>query len=159
MSAPDVRAAARFLALCFAAASIACAATVSGGPPKPKGCASSADASPALANTFHVGVGGRATVAGEGLTLTFEKLLGDSRCPVNVVCVWEGEAKIRVLAHKPPSEAAALELNTNDRFGAKAKYLGYEVELLGLTPLPEAGRERSSSEYCAELKVVVTAAR
>jgi hypothetical protein len=117
-------------------------------------CDSPTDRSPALGATFNVRLGERATLDAEGLTLTFESVVGDSRCPVGVTCVWEGNARVVVKAERPPAGPEALELNTSARQGAQAAYQVYEVRLLDVRPAPEHGRALDSSSYCVSLQVV-----
>ena len=37
------------------------------------------------------------TGTSDGLTITFEAVTGDSRCPEGVECVWAGEAHVRLV--------------------------------------------------------------
>ena len=130
----------------------ACAAS-SGKKPGPAPAASvpcDASSSPSLGTSFKLRIGDVASIAGEKLTLTFQKLLADSRCPVGVVCVWAGEAKIRVRAERPPDAPAEFELSTR----VPAKYLGYELHLVNVAPAPVAGHESDPSDYCAEIKIL-----
>ena len=36
------------------------------------------------------------TAVSDSLTITFESVVSDSRCPADVVCVWAGEARVRL---------------------------------------------------------------
>src|SRR5262245_35822050 len=86
--------------------------TPSPGPASARVCTAPTDAAPELGTTFNVRFGERATIVSEGLTLKFDQVLGDSRCPVDVVCVWAGEARIVVHATHPPGPAADVPLST-----------------------------------------------
>lgn len=104
---------------------------------------------PSLGAGFKLRVGGVASIAGEKLRVEFQELLSDSRCPVGVVCVWAGEAKIRVRIERPPDAPAELDLSTR----VPAKYLSYELQLVNVAPAPVAGNEADPSEYCAEIRI------
>jgi len=47
-------------------------------------------------NPFELHIGETATLETENLEVTFESLLGDSRCAADVTCIWEGQAEIRL---------------------------------------------------------------
>src|SRR4051812_9080728 len=45
---------------------------------------------------FSLPVGKTATVSGTGVRIPFNRVTTDSRCPIDVVCVWAGEARIEL---------------------------------------------------------------
>ena len=47
--------------------------------------------------SFALPIGQTASVAGTDTRLTFSEVREDSRCPTDVTCVWEGDAKIMVV--------------------------------------------------------------
>ncbi len=78
-----------------------------------------------------------------GLRLTFSEVLEDSRCPSNVVCDWEGRARIQVGIQKKSQEDADISLpiygyvTANDSMRHVAvDTLGYSLKLLQLDPYP-----------------------
>ena len=79
---------------------------------------------------------GQQKQAGRGkLNIRFVSVLEDSRCPVRAVCVWAGNAKVRMevsLQHKP---AKAVELNTGLEPGT-VKFEGYQIKIISVTPRP-----------------------
>ena len=51
---------------------------------------------------------GAAAVTSDGrLTFTFVRLVSESRCPANVVCVWEGDAAVRLRGASPDGSTEA----------------------------------------------------
>lgn len=105
-----------------------------------------------LGQQFELRVGGQATIAGENLTVSFQGVPSDSRCPTGVQCVWAGNAVVQVVLSQG-GKAAGLELNTNldPKTGS---YLNYEIELVGLAPYPTAkGGAISQSQYRATFVV------
>jgi hypothetical protein len=45
-----------------------------------------------LGQEFTLRIGQEARITGEALQISFEDVIGDSRCPLNVTCIWEGRA-------------------------------------------------------------------
>ena len=105
-----------------------------------------------LGQQFELRVGGQATISGEALTVSFQGVPSDSRCPTGVQCVWAGNAVVQVVLSQG-GKAAGLELNTNldPKTGT---YLNYEIELVSLAPYPTAkGGAISQSQYRATFVV------
>ena len=58
---------------------------------------------------FTIGVGQSARITGEDMIVKFVEVIGDSRCPQNVNCVWEGVASSHVtITHKDVSYQIVL---------------------------------------------------
>lgn len=119
-------------------------------------CAAKAEPKPALGAIFNLRYGERATISTERLSLTFQKVLEESRCPVGVTCIWEGNARIVVMTERPPAGLSALELNTSSRYPVEAAYEGYTVRLRGVRPAPEHGRVLDAAGYSAQIEVTRT---
>lgn len=142
-------------AILFAASLAACnqetTAPVQAGAPL-----AAASASVSLDQPFELRVGRSATVAGEGLTVSFQAVPSDSRCPTGVQCVWAGNAVVQVVLSKD-GKAFGAELNTNQEPTSVA-YLNYNVALVSLAPYPTAnGGAISQSQYRATFVVTKTA--
>jgi hypothetical protein len=107
---------------------------------------------------FKLKVGRSVTFKREGLRLKFLSVANDSRCPVNVTCVWAGNAEVLVEVGAGSGKGKrTLRLNTNagpERPG-EGKYGHYTVKLLGLTPRPRDGRKIKAGEYTATLLVAL----
>ena len=122
----------------------------------PEAPRAAASASVSLDQPFELRVGRSATVAGEGLTVSFEAVPSDSRCPTGVQCVWAGNAVVQVVLSKD-GKAFGAELNTNLE-PTSVDYLNYNVELVSLAPYPTAnGGAISQSQYRATFVVTKTA--
>ena len=89
----------------------------------------------------------------EGLTLRFEGVSSDSRCPIGVQCFWEGDATVTVTASEPSREASNLELHTSGRYPREAAYGRYRVRLVSLVPQPPEGGV-PAEQYRATLLVL-----
>jgi hypothetical protein len=106
---------------------------------------------------FKVKVGRVVTFAGESLRLRFASVAEDSRCPVNVNCVWAGNAEVLIeVGTKGGRDKQVLRLNTNagTQGAGEGKYRGYTLKLVGLSPQPRDGRKIAAGAYAATLLVV-----
>ena len=119
------------------------------GDPDEKATASPESAS--LGQEYLVGYAETLRLQG-GVTLEFTTLAEDSRCPTNVTCVWEGNARVLVTMTTTRG-SSVLELNTSSRYATRANFDGYLVELRKLEPLPVAGAPTSANAYEATLFV------
>ncbi|MFN2566335.1 MAG: hypothetical protein ABR499_15165 [Gemmatimonadaceae bacterium] len=114
-----------------AACSAPSAATGSAGAGRDAGTASRAAV---LDDTLHVQLGRSATTDRGRLALTFLARLSDSRCPADVVCVWMGDAAVRIAA-RVGGTSVERELHT----GLEPHSLSvdrYTVTVVGLLPYP-----------------------
>jgi hypothetical protein len=83
--------------------------------------------------------GQTAYLAEAKLSLTFESVLEDSRCPTQVNCVWAGQAIIALTAQQEGSAPGEIELNTNPPLKQDvAAYGGYLIRLTALDPYPDS---------------------
>jgi len=106
-----------------------------------------------LGSEFTLAVGQSATVAGAGLRVGLRAVRDDSRCPVDVQCVWEGDATV-ALDLSGGSAPAAYDLHTSGRFAREAEYGAYRIALVRLDPTPRAGAVPGAGDYRATLVVV-----
>ena len=80
------------------------------------------------------------TIDDSDLTLKFEAVLEDSRCPTNVECFWTGQARILITAQEGDQDPVALEFNTNPAPGQTVDTLtvnDYTIQLEEVVPYPE----------------------
>ena len=119
----------------------------------PLACEAPTTASPRLGERFDLRQGEGATIRSENLRLVFSALREDSRCAAGVHCVWEGNGRVEILATGPSGESQTLTLNTSPRFDTQASFSKYRVELLDLSPYPQAGRTIAAGGYCVGLIV------
>jgi len=142
-------------AVLFAASLSACSRDATA-PVQPAGAPlAAASANVSLDQPFELRVGRSATVAGEGLTVSFEAVPSDSRCPTGVQCVWAGNAVVQVVLSKD-GKAFGAELNTNLE-PTSVDYLNYNVRLVSLAPYPSANNSIPQSQYRATFVVTKTA--
>lgn len=92
-----------------------------------------APAHAALDTEVTLGLGQAVVLTGEDLSVGFDAVRSDSRCPPDVQCVWEGDATVAVsLAHPATGPRTVVDLHTNGRFQRSTEYAGYQVELRAL---------------------------
>jgi len=97
---------------------------------------------------------GTSAVLSDGLKVTFDGVRADSRCPMDVVCVWAGDATVALRLSQPPATQAERALHT-DPAGAEAQYLSYVITLVALAPYPRSDRQIRPDDYVATLRVEV----
>jgi hypothetical protein len=101
---------------------------------------------------FSLAIGKTAAINGSGTKITFKRVPEDSRCPTDVVCVWEGDAKIEVTISRAGSsdETAILSLHAPNSEKASGNLL---IRFVGLTPVPRHADGDGPRAYVAQLVV------
>lgn len=106
---------------------------------------------PSLDERFILQVGESEVLRGEPVRVRFERIIEDSRCPIDVVCVVAGEAigefEIRVGGAAP----VTVEISTDPRGSVVVG--GYRFTLVGMSPLPRSNIRIDPRQYRAELVV------
>jgi hypothetical protein len=82
----------------------------------------------ALGQTVPMRVGESVSIPSAGLSLTFVKVVSDSRCPSRTQCIVEGEASIAVAVAKDGMSPANLTIGAP----GTARYGRYTVAVVGL---------------------------
>ena len=112
-------------------------------------CATPGNSVP-LNGDFELAAGETTTVAGTGQTVTFDAVTEDSRCPTGVMCVWAGNARVR-LRLGVAGRDSAVTLNTG--LEPHAIDIGkIRLELKAVTPHPEAGKSIAPDTYRVTLR-------
>ena len=97
---------------------------------------------------FVVAVGGEARLP-DGLTVTLVAVAGDSRCPSDVECPWEGSVEVR-LRVTVDGETHDVALGTFQEEAAVSRYV---VSLVEVAPEPVSTRAIAQGEYRITLRV------
>jgi hypothetical protein len=102
--------------------------------------------------TFSLPLGQTASVKGTDVRLTFKDVRTDSRCPVDVQCVWAGEAKIGVLISQKgmADETKVLSLTPAE---SQATTGNLRIRFVGLAPVPRQADAGTARAYVAQLVV------
>ena len=86
-------------------------------------------------------------------TLQFDSILEDSRCPIDVMCFWEGNARISFVLEEPGGRHR-FALNTYGGFTRDTIIADRHVELLDVLPRPPGHERRlGPDEYRAVVVV------
>ena len=91
---------------------------------------------------------GQSAAVGQSSQVTFERVVGDSRCPTGVTCPWAGEV-ILAMSLQFDSNSQAFILSGR----SSAIVQRFLFELLSVEPYPVAGSPIEASEYRASIRV------
>lgn len=91
-------------------------------------------------------------VFGNDLAVRFAALVEDSRCAVDVECVWAGNAKIRLRLTDRRGASKTIELNSNLK-PQSVRFAGYEIRFVDLNPKMRSNVRINPNGYAATLKI------
>ena len=86
----------------------------------------------------------------ENIWVTFDSVLSESRCPINVVCFWAGNAEILML-FSDNEYIQKIRLNTYFNFENEQNVLGYNISLIDVLPYPHQDSSYVDEDYSAKL--------
>jgi len=118
------------------------AACVTVPPPSPRA---------ALDQDFRLARGETAMVGSDGLTVRFAAVVEDSRCPMGVMCIRAGEAKVQLELRARGAGEEDVILATEGGQPRYASFAGYDVRLVTLDP--PRRRDVPHPAYVATLRV------
>ena len=100
-----------------------------------------------------VGVGETADVQGAPIRIRLQGVMGDSRCPADVVCIQGGDALVRidVLPTGSPGPSVTYDLHTGNM--QPVTHANLTIALVQLSPYPFSSRTISPGEYRATLSI------
>ena len=102
---------------------------------------------------FQLRPGKSVAVEGTGLSLRFDLVASDSRCPANAICVTLGDAEAIFTISEAARPATSVTLHTRPGEGQRATVSGWSLTLTRLDPHPYAGTRISPDDYRASLRV------
>jgi len=79
--------------------------------------------------------------------------LTDSRCPSDVTCVWQGQAKILIDINKDSQNLGNFSLSLNDKSLAARSFDHYSIQLIKVDPYPISTKKIQLSDYDVTLKL------
>jgi hypothetical protein len=103
-----------------------------------------------LDRQFTLAPGERVRVAGTQVSVQFERVDGDSRCPADAICVLGGDAQVRISVHDD-GRVDHYALHTGDL--APVRHDGLTIALVELSPYPFSARPIGPADYRATLRV------
>ena len=113
-----------------------------------------------LNQPFQLKVGESIKLIPDNIKVGFDTVMADSRCPIVVVCFWEGEADINIWLLKNRTDTIHSILKIRGYIGIQDslyhKYIdtiGYRIKLLQLDPYPQYPIPNDFLKYIATLNV------
>lgn len=103
-------------------------------------------------DTVELQVGESAVLGNNGPRITFKAVEADSRCPVNVTCVWAGDAQVRLDATGPTARAQRLELHTGAE-PMEVNFAGFTIRLIDLAPDRREPDDVQPGDYSVRLAI------
>lgn len=116
------------------------------------GAASANPAKALIDKEFSLGIGQTAHIEGEKLVIKFKAVLEDSRCPINVVCVWAGNGKVEFGILDIDGQNKTVILNTEEE-PKEVTLKGHKLKLISLNPPRVDGVSISPGDYSVTLLV------
>lgn len=104
---------------------------------------------------FTLGVSEQAALP-NGLTIRLDSVTDDSRCPVDVQCVWQGNAAVHLVIFGGSGSGGGelpFVLNTFSGYTTDTTLRGVKIRLVSLDPDPVSTRRIEQSEYRVHLEV------
>ena len=90
-------------------------------------------------------------VNGGDLSITFETVVGDNRCPGDATCILGGSATIRILVQGPRKASQRYDLTTGEM--RPVQHSGVRIELLEVTPYPFSSMPFDPADYRIRLRI------
>ena len=101
-----------------------------------------------LNDTSEVRVGQTVELANRELVFRFDSLIQEGRCPIGVMCCWQGHASIHLTF---PNCVDTLDTY----FKPMIEYANYKIFLINLLPYPVWEQPVDKNSYVAKLKVTL----
>jgi hypothetical protein len=107
-----------------------------------------------LGEVFTIGVGQSAQIPSEDMEVAFIEVIGDSRCPQNASCVWEGVASSHIeITHEGVDYSIVLN-QPGLTEQASETFINYTLTY-SLNPYPREGEEIPLKDYLLTLNVTM----
>lgn len=101
---------------------------------------------------FSLALGQTAALNGTDYRITFSRVTEDSRCPVEVTCVWAGDAKIELtVARRSAKDARVVSLTPPN---SEATVGDIRIRFVALAPTARQSEPSASRAYVARLVVL-----
>jgi hypothetical protein len=101
---------------------------------------------------FTLAPGEAASIDGTGLRVQFIRVMADSRCPADAICIWIGDATVHLRVFEGTA-ASDYDLHTANSEQQTIEHGGMRISLVQLQPYPFSHRTIQPSDYRATLEV------
>jgi hypothetical protein len=88
-----------------------------------------------------------------GMTITFEQVVQDSRCPTGLTCIVAGDAAVRIRFDAPGTPPSSHVLHTNLDSARAAEQGAVRVTLTAVAPYPAGDTKPRPEEYRVTLLI------
>ena len=95
---------------------------------------------------------GRGVVIPDSLTVTFDRVTSDSRCPTDVKCITAGDAVVHLIINESASRVER-DVHTASGDASKTTVSNYTIRLIDLTPYPRSTRVIDPADYTVTLQI------
>jgi len=109
-----------------------------------------------VGETVELAAGEAVTLAGAARTLSFARVVEDSRCPREVTCVWAGRAVVELAVGGPGSGPKPVRLEVGD--APEEAGAGILLAAVALEPWPRAQAATRPEDYRLLLKIAAAGA-
>jgi hypothetical protein len=106
---------------------------------------------PKLGEEFELAVHQTVQISAENISVTFQEVLEDSRCPIDVTCIWAGLAEVS-LQVAVSSQEKEIRLSTSPPENS-AVFENYTFWLIKVRPVPRSDRNTDRSAYFVTVRV------
>lgn len=110
------------------------------------GCSSPPTAPSPLDARLSVAYGQTASLGDPRITVRFDSVVEDSRCPADAMCVWEGRAVVRLVVSEEGKDTR-VDLGSSPASARLATAGSVSVEWVQLEPYPYAGQPADPGAY------------
>jgi hypothetical protein len=115
---------------------------------------SSRAAAARLGESFTLGVGESTRVEDTDLTVSFDEVSSDSRCPVDVNCIQAGEALVQLALRSGEGERTVIELTVPPGGSSPPKRFGsFLITVVELNPQKVSDQSVEPSAYVATIRI------
>ena len=100
-----------------------------------------------LGEELSLGIGQTARITGQDLTISFQKVTEDSRCPRDVTCIWAGQAScsVRLTRGNSSYNIVLTEPGLTEQY-TRESYNGYQLAFR-VQPYPREGEKITPDDY------------
>lgn len=88
----------------------------------------------------------------KSISIKLDSVTEDSRCPINVECIWAGNARAKFILNSN-NYLSGFSLNTSTGFRNDTIISGYDIKLIELKPYPVYLHPINQREYIARIKI------
>jgi hypothetical protein len=101
---------------------------------------------------FTLAPGEAASIESTALRVQFIRVMSDSRCPADAICIWVGDAAVHLRVFEG-SATTDYDLHTANSEQMTVDHRGVRISLVQLQPYPFSSRTIQPSDYRATLEV------